>query len=114
MVVLVPDRARAAAERLLGRSRQRSEAHAGDRDRDVEVERLRRVPVAQHDIGVAALAVALERVARHARPEEEQVVEVRHAALGPEAADVVDALARGALDLVDRVAVEQRRLAQGR
>ena len=37
---------------------------------------------------------------------------MRHAPLGAEAADVVDALARGALDLGDRVAVEQVRLAQ--
>jgi hypothetical protein len=41
------------------------------------------------------------------------VVEVRDPPLRSEAADVVDALARGALDLGDRVAVEQRGLAQG-
>src|SRR5262249_47950486 len=60
----------------------------------------------------AALAVALERVAGHARPEEEQVVEVRNAALGAEAADVVDPLARHPVDLVDCVAVEEGRLPQ--
>src|SRR5690606_20325584 len=38
------------------------------------------------------------------------VVEVRHAPLGAPAADVVDAGVRGALDLVDHVAVERRRL----
>ena len=69
---------------------------------------------AEHDVGVAALAVALERVARHARAEEQQVVEVRQPPLGAEAADVVDALARGALDLGDDVAVEERGLAQRR
>ena len=37
------------------------------------------VAVAEHHVGVAALAVALERVARHAGAEEQQVVEVRHA-----------------------------------
>ena len=73
-----------------------------------------REAVAEHHVGVAALAVALERVARHAGAEEQQVVEVRHPALGAEAADVVDALARGALDLGDRVAVEGGRLAQAR
>ena len=62
---------------------------------------------------LAALAVALERVARDARAEQQQVVEVRHAALGAEAADVVDALARGALDLGDDVAVEEVRTRAG-
>ena len=71
-----------------------------------------RVP--EHDVGVAALAVALERVARHARAQEQQVVEVGEAALRAEAADVVDALARGALDLGDDVAVVEVRLAQPR
>ena len=71
-------------------------------------------PRAERDVRVAALAVALERVARDARAEEEQVVEVRHLALGAEAADVVDPLARGPLDLGDHVAVEERRLAQAR
>ena len=64
------------------------------------------------DVRVAALAVALERVARDARAEQEEVVEVRHAPLRAEAADVVDALARRALDLGDHVAVEEVRLAQ--
>ena len=109
-----PHRGRAAAERLLRRRRQRAEAHARDRDRDLQPERLGGVPVAEHDVGVAALAVALERVARDARAEEQQVVEVRHAPLGAPAADVVDALARRALDLGDHRAVERRRLAQAR
>ena len=67
---------------------------------------------AEHDVGVAALAVALERVARDARAEQQQVVEVRQPPLRAEAADVVDALARRALDLGDRRAVEEVRLAQ--
>ena len=78
------------------------------------MERLLRVAVAEHDVRVAALAIALERVARHARPEEYEVVEMRHVPLGAEAANVVDPLARRALDLVDRVAVEEGRLAQVR
>jgi hypothetical protein len=75
------------------------------------VERLLRESRSDRDVGAAALAVALERVARDARAEEQQVVEVRQPPLGAEAADVVDALTRGALDLGDRVAVVQVRLA---
>ena len=107
-----PHRGRAAAERLLGRRGERAEAHPRDRDRDLQAQRLGGEAVAEHDVGVAALAVALERIARDARAEEQQVVEVRHAALRAPAADVVDPLARRALDLGDRVAVERRRLAQ--
>ena len=77
-------------------------------------ERRLRVAGPEHDVGVAALAVALERVARDARAEHQQIVEVGEPALGAEAADVVDPLARGALDLGDRVAVEELRLAQPR
>ena len=106
-------RARAATQRLLGRRRQRAEAHAGDRDRDVELERALGVAVAEHDVRVAALAIALQRVARDARAQQQEVVEVGEAALGAEAADVVDAFARGALDLGDDLAAEERRLAQG-
>ena len=104
----------ASPERLLRRPRQRAEAHPGDGDRDVEMYRLLRETRANRYIRVAALAVALERVARHARAEEEQVVEVRHGPLGAEAADVVDALAGRALDLVDDVAIEDRALAEAR
>src|SRR5207302_336031 len=86
--------------------------HPGDRDRDLQLERPAGEAGAQRDVGVAALAVALERIARHAGAEQQEVVEVRDAALGAPAADVVDALARRALDLVDRVAVEGGRLPQ--
>ena len=58
-----------------------------------ELDRLGREARAEHDVGGAALAIALQRVARHARAEEQQVVEVGQRALGAEAADVVDALA---------------------
>src|SRR5207248_2742609 len=104
------DLARAATERLLRGCRQRAEAHAGDRDRDLELDRLLREARPERDVRVAPLPVALERVARDARPEEEEIVEVRQPALGAEAADVVDALARGALDLVDDVSVEEVRV----
>ena len=51
-----------------------------------------REPRAEDDVGGAALAVALERIARDRRAEEEEVVEVREAPLRAEPADVVDAL----------------------
>ena len=103
---------RAASERLLRGRGEGAEAHARDRDRDLQLQRLLREPGAERDVGVAALAVALERVAGDAGAEEEEVVEVRHLALGAEAADVVDPLPRRPLDLGDHVAVEERRLAQ--
>jgi hypothetical protein len=74
------------------------------------VQRDARVPVAEDDVGVAALAVALQGVARQARTEEQQVVEVRDGALGAPAADVVDAGLGGALDGGDGGAVEGRGL----
>src|SRR6202035_3306007 len=107
-----PERARAAPERLLGRARERAEAHSRDRYRNVQVDRLARKAPTDRDVGGAPLAITLERVARDAGAEEQQIVEVRHAPLGAEAADVVQALAGGALDLGDRVAVERRGLAQ--
>src|SRR4029077_7274088 len=83
-----------------------------DRDRDLQLERSAREARAEHDVGAASLAIALERVARDTRAEEEQVVEVRQTPLGAEAADVVDTLACRALDLGDDVAVVEVRLAQ--
>src|SRR5690349_20716477 len=104
--------ARAPAERLLRRRGKRAEAHPRDGYRDLERERLLCEAGPEDDVGVAALAVALERVAGDACAEQEQVVEVRHAPLRAEAANVVDALPRCALDLRDRVAVEEVRLAE--
>ena len=77
-----------------------------------ELERLRRVARAERDVRRAPLAIPLERVARDARAEDEQVVEVRQPPLRAEAADVVDPLARGALDLGNGGAVVEVRLAQ--
>ena len=57
------------------------------------------------------LAVALERVARDAGAEQQEIVK-GEPPLGPETADVVDPLARGALNLCDHRAVEQVRLAE--
>src|SRR5439155_3731263 len=107
-----PDLACAAPERLLRWRGEGAEAHARDGDRNVQLERPLGEAGPQDDVGAAALAVALERVSRDAGAEEEQVVEVRQAPLGAEAADVVDPLARGALNLRDHVAIEEVRLAQ--
>ena len=92
-----------AAERFLHVGRQRAEAHAGDGDRDVELDRLCGEARAEHGLRRALLAIALERIARQRCAEEQQVVEVRQLALGAEAADLVQARGRGALDVVDRV-----------
>ncbi len=64
---------------------------------------------AEHGLGRAALAIALERIARQGRGEKQQVVEVRHAPLRAQAADLVQAARRRALNVVDGVAVEARR-----
>jgi hypothetical protein len=103
---------RAAAERLLRRRRQRAEAHARDRYRDPERERLAGEPCPEDDVRRAPLAVALERIARDRCAQEQEVVEMRHAPLRAEAADVVDPLPRGALDLCDDVTWEQVRLSE--
>src|SRR2546427_11944559 len=107
-----PDFGRSAPERLFRGRRQRPEAHSGDRDRDLQLERLLREAGSEHDVGIATLAVALEWIPRHAGAEKEQVVEVRQPPLGAEAAEVVDPLARAALDLGNDVAVVELRLAQ--
>src|SRR5579862_6919217 len=98
-------------ERLLGVARERPEAHAGNRDRDVERDRLAGEPGADRHIGRATFAVALERITRDARAQEQEVVEVRHMPLGAEAPNVIDPLTRRALDLRDHVAVKCRGLA---
>ena len=104
----------ATTEGLLGRARQRTETHARDRDGDLQMDRLLRETRAEHDVGRASLAIAFEGVTRHRGAEKQQVVEMRQFALGAKAADVVNALARRATDLVDRVAVEDVGLAEPR
>ena len=104
LCVEVPGQRRAAAERFLGRRRQRAEAHAGDRDRNFQSIGLfaKRAP---STTSVAAfLAVALQRIARHRGAEEQQIVEMRQLALGAAAANVVDAGRRGAPDFATSVA----------
>ena len=101
VVVLVPIWRGAAAQRFLGVAGQRAEAHAGDGDGDLEMDRLLGEAGAEHHVGAAFLAIAFERIARDRGAEEQQVVEVRHPALGAGAADVIDAGLRGAMDLGD-------------
>jgi hypothetical protein len=69
---------------------------------------------AEHHVGTAFLAVAFERIARDRGAEEQQVVEMRHPALGAGAADVIDAGLRRAMDLGHRVRIESRRPARRR
>ena len=104
--------ARAAAQRLFRGRREGAEAHSGDRDRDLELEGLLGKPRPDRHVRIAALPIALERVAGDARAQEEEVVEVGQAPFRAEAADVVDPLAGGALDLGNDRAVVEVRLAQ--
>ena len=106
------DRTGAATQCLLRGPRQRTERHAGDGYRNVEVQRLFGVPGAEHHVGVAAFAVALQWITRHRRAEEQQIVEVGERPLGTPAADVVDAGFGGALDRGDGGPVECRGFAK--
>ena len=67
---------------------------------------------ADHDVGRAALAIALERVAGDRGAEEHKIVEGRQPPFGPEAPDVVQAFARGArisaMTLCGKLADSQR------
>ena len=101
----------AAAERLLGRARQRAEAHAGDGDRDPEMDRLLGKTRAEHHVGRAFLAIAFQRIAADRCPEKQEIVEMRNLALGAKATNVVDAGRRRAVNLRDRMLVEGRRIA---
>jgi len=89
------------AERVLGGGRQRAERHAGDGDRDVEHDGVLGVAGAQDGLRLAALPVALQRVAGGARGEEQQVVEGGHGPAGAHAADGVAAEGGAFLDLGD-------------
>ena len=98
-----------AAERLLDPRGKRAEAHARDRDRDRKLDGPRCEARAQQRLGRAPLAISLERIARQGGREEQQVVEIRHPALGAEPANFVQPARRGALNVVDGVTVEARR-----
>jgi hypothetical protein len=94
------------AQRLLGVGGQRAEAHAGHRDRHGELDGPRGVTRAEHRARAAAFAIAFERVARQRGAEEQQVIEMRYAALGAEAANLVQAGGGRALHVIDGVAIE--------
>ena len=91
------------AQRLLGVARERPVAHAGDRDRRGQPDRLGAVAGADLDARVAGLAVALQRHPRKRAGHERQVLEVRGAAGGAEAAIGVAAQLGLGLDVVDRL-----------
>jgi hypothetical protein len=103
---------RAAAECLLRRRRESTEAHAGDRHRDPQLQRLLGEARPERDVRVAALPVTLEGIAGDARAEQQEIVEVGDTSLRAKAADVVDALLSRALDLRDHRAVVEVRLAK--
>ena len=110
----------ALGQRHLGLERQRAEAHAGDVDRDVELDRLLREARAEHGLGLALLAVALDDEARQRAGQEHELVPVRDLLEHREAAhpvapelglhvDVVDDLGREDLALPeDRVRARVR------
>ena len=106
------DRARTASECLLGRRGKGTEAHARDGYGNLQFDWSFRMPRPKHDIGAAALAIALQRITRHRRAQEKQIVEMRQLSLRAKATDVVDAGRRGALYLGDAVPIERRRLAR--
>ncbi len=99
-----------APQSLFGGAGKCAKAHACDGDRDVELDGVLGVAGAEGHRGVAAFAVAFERVARDRRAQEQQVVEMRHLAFGSATADVIDAGGCRAADFgVDRLR-EGRRL----
>jgi hypothetical protein len=106
------DLGRRAPERFLRGRRQCAEAHARNRDRNLQLDRLACEPRTENDVGRTLLAVALERIAGDACTEQQEIVEVRQPPLCAETPDVVDALARGTLDLGDDGPVVEERLAK--
>src|ERR1043166_4840173 len=85
------DRTGAASQRFLRLRRQRPEAHARNGDRDLQRDRLLGEARPDGHFGRALLAIAFERIAADGSAEEQEIVEMRELALGPEPANVVDA-----------------------
>ncbi len=77
------------------------------------MQRLLGETIAEHDVGAAALAIALQRIAAHGGAEKKEIVKMRYLALGAEAANVVKAGRGGAVNLGDRVLVEGGRTPRG-
>ena len=100
---------RSTAQRFLHVRRQRTKAHAGDGDGDVEFDRLLGESGAEDGLGHTLLAVTLERVTRHRSGKEQQIIEMRHVALGTQPADLVETMSRSILDVVDDAPVEAGR-----
>src|ERR1700753_1716317 len=66
----------ATGQRDLGLERERAEAHAGDVDRDIETQRALRLR-ADHGLGQALLAVALDDEAGQGARQEREIVPAR-------------------------------------
>ena len=103
----------ALGQRHLGLDRERAEAHAGDVDRDVELDRLLGEARAQHGLGHALLAVALDHEARERARQEDQLVPVRDLLEHREAAHPVAAELGLHVDVVDDVGREDLASARG-
>jgi hypothetical protein len=103
----------AAAERLFCLRRQRAKRHAGNRDGDFQLDGLLSEAIAQHHVGGALLAIAFQRIARDGGAQKQQIIKVRHLALGARAADVIDAGRGGAADFGQRHVIEGCRFARG-
>ena len=104
----------ALGERHLGLDRQRAEAHAGDVDRDVELDRLLGEARAEHGLGHALLAVALDHEARERAGQEDQLVPVRDLLEHREAAHPVAAELGLHVDVVDDLRREDLAAAEDR
>ena len=102
----------ALGQRHLRLDRQRAEAHAGDVDRDVELDRLLREARAEHRLGHALLAVALDHEAGERARQEDQLVPVRDLLEHREAAHPVAAELGLHVDVVDDLRREDLAVAE--
>ena len=109
VVVEVPTAVAPRPSASLALRGERAEAHAGDGDGNFQVDRLFGEARAQHDIGAATLAIALQRIARDRGAQEQQIIEMRQLALRAAAADIVNAGGGGALDFGDACADRRSR-----
>ena len=102
----------ALGERHLRLQRERAEAHPGDVDGNVELERLLREAAAEHRLGLALLAVALDHEPRQRPGQEDQLVPVRDLLEHREAAHPVAAELGLHVDVVDDLRGEDRAAAE--
>ncbi len=107
MVVDVPKAVAAEAERFLDVGRERTEAHPGDRDGNLQLDRFLREARAQHRFGRALLAIPFQRIPRHRRRQENEIIKSRHAAFGAQAADLVQPRLGRLMNVGEHLAVER-------